>query len=124
MRDVETARVGEVAALLGLSQKWAMRCLPSSSAMWKCLSGGIPVLDGCLMQLLDACKPEPASAGACLAKAMVHLQRSANVQYCCAWLPGKQSRTVKRPVAAKFHHQSSLASTARMISRAAVSCCL
>ncbi len=42
MRDSEPARVGEVAAQLELSQKCAMRDLPASCALWKCLPGRIP----------------------------------------------------------------------------------
>ncbi len=36
--------------------------------------GGIPVLGGCLVQLLGACIPEPASGELVLLRCLVHLE--------------------------------------------------
>ncbi len=124
----DPARVGEVATLLGL-------CLRSG----RCGSSLLPVLcgsacpgrypcawwlPGAAVGCLGACIPEPASEVACPTRCLVHLKQSAYVRSCRAWLPGKQSRTVKRPLATKLHHQDSPPSTCRLMLRAAVSCCL
>ncbi len=98
-----------------LSLEWAMRFLSASRAMWKCLSWGYPCAWCCCWVL---------SSLNLRLRRLVHLGRSACVQSCCAWLPGKQSRTVKRSPATKLHHQNSPALTCRLKLRAAVSCCL
>ncbi len=46
------------------------------------------------------------------------------MQFWCAWITGKKSRTGKRSPATKLHNQNSLASTCSLTLRAAVSCCL
>ncbi len=87
MCDGDPARVGEVAALLGLCL-WSGRCgsclLPVLCG--SACPGGIPVPGGCLVQLLGAwgaCEPEPASGVACPTK----VPGAPEVKYQCAVPP-------------------------------------
>ena len=62
MRDGDPARVGEVAAPLGLClRSGRFRAYPIPVLCGSACPGGIPVLGGCLVRLLGACKPELAS---------------------------------------------------------------
>ena len=85
--DVDPARVGEVATLLRLCLRRG-RCgsylLPVLCG--SACPGGIPVLGGCLVQLLGgwgARKPEPASGVACPAK----VPGASRMKCLCAVLP-------------------------------------
>ncbi len=128
VRDGDPARAGEVAALLGLclrSERCGSYLLPVLGgsacpggypcAWW--LPGAVPV-PGVLMNL------NPRVGWRALPRCLVHLKRSAYARSCRAWPNGKQSRSVKRSLATKIHHQNSPAPTCRLMLRAAVSCCL
>ena len=106
-----------MASLLGLSVSrlgnMTHICFPYQVKRTKL--GKTSLRSGCLIQLLNACKPEPTIWEGVLSR------RSAYVQSCCLWLTRRQQRTAKRSLCNQVKsHRNSLASNCNWMLRAAV----